>query len=72
MNKENELTEFMAKAIMDSGKTYSDLSLLTGLSVATIRKIVDGETEKLQAKTIAALMKALRIPPGEIGKYYND
>ena len=27
MNKENELTEFMAKAIMDSGKTYNVRSI---------------------------------------------
>lgn len=71
MNKETELTEFIRNAIRESGKTATELSAMTGMSAIGIRKILSGETKRLQAKTVAALIKALGIPAAEIEKFYS-
>jgi len=71
MVRENELTEFIRKAILDSGKSGYELHKMSGLSVSAILRIANGGTSTLQPRTVAALIKALGIKPSEIEVFYE-
>lgn len=62
----NERAERIKKLIDESGKTYRDLELLTGITKSSLQRYASGITTKIPLDVVEKLENAFEVPRGYI------
>lgn len=62
----------LREILEDRDMSQSELARLTGVSFVTINRMCMNATEGVTLKTVDALVKALKIEPGELLEYAPD
>lgn len=68
----NERAKRIKKLIDESGKTYRDLELLTGITKSSLQRYASGITGKIPLEVVEKLEKAFGVPRGYIMGWQSE